>query len=47
MHGNGPRNLASVIKRPRGPSRPMTFNSFKDAMTYIKKQQLEDEYYEG
>ena len=47
MHGNAPKNLAMVIRKPRAPNGPMTFNSFKDAMTYIKKKQLEDEYYEG
>lgn len=47
LHGDGPKNLAMVIRKPRAPNGPMTFNTLKDAMTYIKKKQLEDEYYEG
>ena len=49
MHGNAPRNLATVIRKPRAPVDTMKFNSFKDAMTYLKKKQIEelqDEYEE-
>ena len=49
MHGNAPRNLATVIRKPRAPVNVMKFSSFKDAMTYMKKQQIEelqDEYEE-
>ena len=49
MHGNGPRNLAAVIRKPRAPAGPMRFSSLKDAMTYIKKKQIEElqDEYEG
>ena len=46
-HGNAPRNLAAVVRVPRAPTGHMKFSSLKDAMTYIKKKQIEelqDEY---
>jgi len=42
LHGNGPRNLAVIIRKPRAPKSSMTFSSFKDAMTYLKKEQLKE-----
>jgi len=50
MHGNAPkRSLAAIVRAPRRGTAPMKFNSFKDAMTYIKKQQIEElqDEYEG
>lgn len=49
LHGNAPRNLAAVVRAPKAPVRPMTFSSLKDAMTYIKKKQIEEmqDEYEG
>ena len=49
MHGNAPRNLAAVVRAPRAPTGPMKFSSLKDAMTYIKKKQIEElqDEYEG
>ena len=48
-HGNAPRNLAAVVRAPRAPVGPMKFSSLKDAMTYIKKKQIEElqDEYEG
>lgn len=48
-HGVAPRNLAAFIRRPRAPAGPMRFSSLKDAMTYIKKKQIEEfqDEYEG
>jgi len=42
LHGNGPKNLAVVIRKQKAPRGVMTFNSFKDAMTYFKKEQLKE-----
>jgi len=49
LHGDGPRNLGAVIRTPRAPSGPIKFNSFKDAMTYLKKKQIQEmqDEYEG
>ena len=48
-HGKAPRNLAAVVRAPRAPAGPMRFSSLKDAMTYIKKKQIEElqDEYEG
>lgn len=48
-HGNAPRNLAAVVRVPRAPAGPMKFSSFKEAMTYLKKKQIEElqDEYEG
>lgn len=48
-HGNAPRSLAAVVRAPRAPTGPMRFSSLKDAMTYIKKKQIEElqDEYEG
>ena len=48
--GSAPRNFAAVVRKPRAGVGPMKFSSLKDAMTYIKKQQIEelqDEYENG
>ena len=47
--GLAPRNLAAVVRTTRRAPGPMKFNSLKDAMTYIKKQQIEElqDEYEG
>ena len=49
LHGDGPRNLGAIIRAPKAPSGPMKFSSLKDAMTYIKKKQIEElqDEYEG
>lgn len=49
LHGDAPRNLAAVVRTPRAPAGPVRFNSFKDAMTYLKKKQIEElqDEYEG
>lgn len=49
MHGNAPRSLAAVVRAPRAPAGPMKFSSLKEAMTYIKKKQIEElqDEYEG
>lgn len=47
--GSAPRGLSTIIRAPRAPSGPMRFSSLKDAMTYIKKKQIEEiqDEYEG
>ena len=47
MHGNGPKGLAMVINRPHGPTRPVKFKSFKEAMTYLKKKEEDSDEDEG
>lgn len=49
LHGDAPRSLAAVVRAPRAPAGPMKFSSLKDAMTYIKKKQIEElqDEYEG
>lgn len=42
MHGNAPRNLAMVINRPSAPRAQVKFNSFKDAMEYLKKEKAKE-----
>ena len=48
-HGNAPRTLAAIVRKPRAPKNIMKFSSLKDAMTYIKQQQIEElqDEYEG
>jgi len=47
--GSAPRTLAAIVRAPRSPSSPMKFSSLKDAMTYLKKKQIEElqDEYEG
>ena len=48
-HGTPPRNFAAVVRAPRATAGPMKFSSLKEAMTYIKKKQIEElqDEYEG
>jgi hypothetical protein len=47
--GSAPRSLAAVVRAPRAPAGPIRFSSLKEAMTYIKKKQIEElqDEYEG
>ena len=42
LHGSAPKGLAMIINRPKGPSKPIKFKSFKEAMAYLKEKE-EDE----